>query len=87
MNSTTSSPKQIEKVSSDNVVVGFDLLSNLTYMLVLSIGGLQRDRVLESCGELKLRTAVFFEFIYVLSNRVGLEYSEAFRLVADRAGA
>ena len=87
MNSTTSSPKQIEKVSSDNVVVGFDLLSNLTYMLVLSIGGLQRDRVLESCGELKLRTAVFFEFIYVLANRVGLEYSEAFRLVADRAGA
>ena len=56
-------------------------------MLVLSIGGLQRDRVLESCGELKLRTAVFFEFIYVLANRVGLEYSEAFRLVADRAGA
>ena len=87
MNSTTSSPKQIEKVSSDNVVVGFDLLSNLTYMLVLSIGGLQRDRVLESCGELKLRTAVFFEFIYVLANSVGLEYSEAFRLVADRAGA
>ena len=87
MNSTTSSPKQIEKVSSDNVVIGFDLLSNLTYMLVLSIGGLQRDRVLESCGELKLRTAVFFEFIYVLANRVGLEYSEAFRLVADRAGA
>ena len=87
MNSTTSSPKQIEKVSSDNVVVGFDLLSNLTYMLVLSIGGLQRDRVLESCGELKLRTAVFFEFIYVLANRLGLEYSEAFRLVADRAGA
>jgi flagellar protein FlaJ len=87
MNSTTSSPKQIEKVSSDNVVIGFDLLSNLTYMLVLSIGGLQRDRVLESCGELKLRTAVFFEFIYVLANRVGLEYSEAFRLVAGRAGA
>ena len=87
MNSTTSSPKQIEKVSSDNVVVGFDLLSNLTYMLVLSIGGLQRARVIESCGELKLRTAVFFEFIYVLANRVGLEYSEAFRLVADRAGA
>ena len=56
-------------------------------MLVLSIGGLQRDRVLESCGDLKLKTAVFFEYIYVLANRVGLEYSEAFRLVAGRAGA
>jgi len=87
MNSTTSSPKQIEKVSSDNIVVGFDLLSNLTYMSVLSIGGLPRDRLLESCGELKLRTAVFFEYIHVLAARVGLEYSEAFRLVADRAKA
>jgi flagellar protein FlaJ len=87
MNSTTSSHKQIEKVSSDNVVVGFDLLSNLTYMSVLSIGGLPRDRLLESCGNLKLQTAIFFEYIHVLAARVGLEYSEAFRLVADRAGA
>ncbi len=87
MNSTTSSPKQIEKVSSDNVVVGFDLLSNLTYMSVLSVGGLPRDRLLESCGSLKLKTAVFFEYIHVLATRVGVEYSEAFRLVADRARA
>jgi len=42
---------------------------------------------MESCGDLKLKTAIFFEYIHVLANRVGLEYSEAFRLVADRAGA
>ncbi|SVD31603.1 uncharacterized protein METZ01_LOCUS384457, partial [marine metagenome] len=36
---------------------------------------------------LKLRTAIFFEYIHVLAARVGLEYSEAFRLVAGRASA
>ena len=87
MNSIQSSPKRIEKVSSDNVVVGYDLLSNLTYMSVLSIGGLPRDRLLDNTGKQVLKTSIFFEYIHVLATRVGMEYSEAFRLVAERARA
>ncbi len=40
MSSTKSSLKPIDKVSSDNLELGFDLLSNLTYMSVLSLGSL-----------------------------------------------
>ena len=87
MNSTQSSPKPIEKVSSDNIAVGFDLLSNLTYMSVLSIGGLPRDRLLDNTGKQGLQTGIFFEYIHTLATRVGMEYSEAFRLVAERARA
>jgi len=87
MNFTQSSPKRIEKVSSDNIAVGFDLLSNLTYMSVLSIGGLPRDRLLDNTGKQGLQTGIFFEYIHTLATRVGMEYSEAFRLVAERARA
>ena len=87
MSSTTSSPKRIEKVSSDNIVVGFDLLSNLTYMSVLSIGGLPRDQVLEHCSRQRFKTAVFFEYIYLLAKRMGLEYTQAFQLVPEKARA
>ena len=87
MNSTTYSPKHIEKVSSDNLVVGFDLLSNLTYMQVVGMGGLPRHQVLHNCGKQKLTTAVFFEYINVLSLRLGMASSDAFRLVAERAKA
>ena len=87
MNSITSSHKQIEKVSSDNLVVGFDLLSNLTYMSVLSIGGLPREQVLANCGKQQFKTAVFFRYVHLLANRVGLEYTRAFQLVSDKARA
>ena len=87
MSSITSSPKRIEKVSSDNVVVSFDLLSNLTYMSVLSMGGLPRDQVLEHCGRQRFKTAVFFEYIHLLAKRMGMEYTQAFQLVSEKARA
>ena len=87
MSSITSSPKRIEKVASDNVVVGFDLLSNLTYMSVLSMGDLPRDQVLEHSGRQRFKTAVFFEYIYLLAKRMGLEYTQAFQLVSEKARA
>ena len=87
MSSTTSSPKRIEKVSSDNIVVGFDLLSNLTYMSVLSMGGLPRDQVLEHSSRQRLKTSVFFEYIYMLARNMGMEYTQAFQLVSEKAKA
>ena len=87
MSSITSSPKRIEKVSSDNTVVSFDLLSNLTYMSVLSMGGLPRDQVLEHSSRQRFKTAVFFEYIYLLAKRMGLEYTQAFQLVSEKARA
>ncbi len=87
MSSITSSPRRIEKVSSDNIVIGFDLLSNLTYMWVLSLGGLPRDQVLENCSRQRLKTAVFFDYIYTLAKRLGLEYTQAFQIVSEKAKA
>lgn len=87
MNFTTSSPRRIEKVSSDSVAVSFDLLSNLTYMAVLSIGGLPRAQVLEQCSRQRFKTAVFFEYIYLLAQRMGFEYTRALQLVSEKARA
>ena len=56
-------------------------------MSVLSIGGLPRDQVLEQCGRWRFQTAVFFEYIYLLAKRMGLEYTQAFRLVSEKARA
>ena len=87
MSSTESSPKPIDKVSSDNLEVGFDLLSNLTYMSVLSLGSLPREQVLEACARQRFKTAVFFDFIYLMAKRVGMEYTRAFQLAAEKAKA
>ena len=85
MTSTNSSPKHIAKVSSDNAAIGFDLLSSLTYMSVLSIGSLPRDYVLEQCGRQNAKTSVFFEYVHRLVKRLGMEYTHAFQLVSERA--
>ena len=51
MTSTVSSPRRIEKVSSDNIVISFDLLSNLTYMAALAAAELPREEILRRAGE------------------------------------
>ena len=85
--STTSSPELIEKVSSDNIVIAYDLLTNLTYMSCMAIAQLPREAILRRAGEQKLKTAVFFEQVYLLAQRLGLEYANAFQNVAGRAKA
>ena len=87
MSSTTSSHERIDKVSSDNLVIGFDLLSNLTYMWVLSTGSLSRSRIVEQCARQRLKTAVFFEYIYVAAERMKMSYAQAFQIVAEKARA
>ena len=87
MSSTTSSPELIEKVSSDNIVIAFDLLSNLTYMACLAVAQLPRDAMLKKAGEQPLKTAVFFQQAYFLAHRLGLEYTRALQSVAERAKA
>ena len=82
-----SSLKRIDKVSSDNLTIGFDLLSNLTYMAILAIGHLPREQILERCSRQALKTAVFFEYAYLLANRLGFEYTQAFHMVSERAKA
>jgi len=87
MNSTTSSPKLIEKVSSDNIVIAFDLLSNLTYMACLAVAQLPREALLRRAGEQPLKTAVFFQQAFFLAQRLGMEYTRALQSVAERAKA
>ena len=85
MSFITSSRKRIDKVSSDSQAVAFDLLSNLTYMSVLAVGKLPRDRILEQCSQQPFKTAVFFDYIYRMAKRLGFEYTRAFQIVSDNA--
>ena len=47
------STKRIKRVSSDNIVLSFDLLSNLTYMGVLAAAQLPRDAIIRTAGEMR----------------------------------
>ena len=88
MTSTASSPKRIEKVSSDNIVISFDLLSNLTYMATLAAAQLPREVILRKAGEQHaLKTSVFFEQVNLLARRLGVEYTRALQMVARKAKA
>ena len=87
MNFTTSSQKPIEKVSSDDQVVGYDLFSSVTYMSILAKGGINRDRMLEYCSRQRYKTAVFFEYIRTMARGMGVEYTIAFQETAKKAKA
>ncbi len=88
MASTTSSPKHIEKVSSDNIVISFDLLSNLAYMANLSAAKAPRQMIIQKAGEqAHLKTSVIFEGVHLLAQRLGVEYTRALQLVAERTRA
>ena len=87
MSSTTSSPKRIDKVSSDSLTLGYDLLSNLTYMAVLAIGYLPREQILDRCSRQVFKTAIFFGYSRMLAKYLGFEYTRAFQMVAEKARA
>ena len=87
MTSTKSSPKRTAKVSSDDSVISFDLLSNLTYMAALATGGSSRDLIFEKAMEQDFKTGIYFRQVYMLTKRMGFEYVRAFRMVSKKAGA
>ena len=87
MTSSKLSRKRPSKVSSENAVISFDLLSNLTYMAALATGGPDRDTILEWAIGQNFKTGTFFRQVYLLSKRLGFEYTRAFRMVSAKAGA
>ena len=87
MTSSKFSRKRPGKVSSDNAAISFDLLSNLTYMAALATGGPDRDTILEWGIGQGFKTGAFFRRVYLLSKRLGFEYTRAFRMVSAKAGA
>ena len=53
MTSMTFSHKPVEKVTSDDGSLSFDLLSQLTHMSILSLSGISRDRIFKSSGDVE----------------------------------
>ena len=84
---TKSSRKPTKKVSSDSSAISFDLVSNLTYMAALASGGPERDVILEWTLKQDYKTVGFFNQVYLLTKRLGFEYSRAYRMVARKAKA
>ena len=56
-------------------------------MSVLSVGGLRRDQILELCSRQRLRTAVLFEYMFLMTKRLGFEYTQALQLISEKARA
>ena len=85
--SKKSTKKTTRDVSSDNAAISFDLYSNLTYMAAVSVGEPSRDPIMAKVLEQDFKTGVFFRQVYLMTKRMGFEYSRAFRLVARKARA
>ena len=83
----TTNKKTAEKVSSDVAAISFDLYSNLTYMAALSVGEPSRDLMMTRALEQDFKTGIFFRQVYVMTKRMGFDYSRAFRLVSKKARA
>jgi hypothetical protein len=62
-------------VSSDNAAISFDLYSNLTYMAAVSVGEPSRDLIMAKVLEQGFVTGVFFRQVYLMTKRMGFEYS------------
>ena len=82
-----SSRKRTVKGSSDSGTLAFDLLSNLTYMAAMSVGGGSRDLILEWTIKQNYKTVVYFRQVYLLAKRTGFEYARAFQMVAGKTPA
>ena len=78
MNSTKSSHKPMEKVSSDSSVLSFDLFSNLTYMSALSTGEVPRDIVFQYAITQPYKTVTYFKQVYLLTKKLDSSMAEAF---------
>ena len=87
MSSTTYSPKPVEKVTSDDASLSFDLLGQMTHMSILSLAGVPRDWIFRSSGAMALETGTFFSHVYRLVKSAGMEYSQALKLVAGMTRA
>jgi archaeal flagellar protein FlaJ len=81
------SRKQTAKVSSDSAWLAADLTANLTYMSAIASSQASRDKVLDLSSRQSFTTAVYFRQVYLLSKKLGLEYSRAFQIVAKKAKA
>jgi len=82
-----SKKKSTRDVSPDNAAISFDLYTNLTYMAALSQGEPSRDLIMARALEQDFKTGIFFRQVYLMTKRMGFEYSRAFRLVARKARA
>ena len=88
MATIASSPRRIEKISPDPIVISFDLVSNLAYMAALSAAELPREQILNRAGQqVGLKTSVVFEQTNLLALRLGVEYTRALQLVAAKVKA
>ena len=87
MNSLVFWRKRTAKVSSDSAWLSADLLANLTYMSAIASSQASRDKILDLASRQPFTTAVYFRQVYLLSKKLGLEYSRAFQIVAKKAGA
>jgi len=81
------SRKRTVKGSSDSATLAFDLLSNLTYMAAMSVGGASRDLILEWTIKQNYKTVVYFRQVYLLAKRTGFEYARSFQMVASKTPA
>ena len=87
MSSSKSSLKRNKKVSSNPELLGFDLLYQLAYMSAVASAGLPRDQIFDLAAKLPTTAAAYFKEVERLVHAMRYRYSEACRVVGERAAA
>ena len=63
----------------------FDLFTQLSYMSAVATSGVSRGQLFEGASELPYASSRYFKDVTTLVNKMNTDYSEAFRIIAERA--
>lgn len=73
------------KVSSNNELIGFDILFQLSYMSATAASGIARSQIFEHASRLPLASSPYFVKVLHLCKKMGYDYPVACRLVGESA--
>ncbi|MBI4311453.1 MAG: hypothetical protein HY681_06695 [Chloroflexi bacterium] len=73
---------QQQQAPADEGAIGYDLVTQLTYMTNVALASASRDQIFEKTAQLDLKTVGPFNQVYQAVRRLGIEYTAAFQMVA-----
>ena len=74
------------KVNTNRRTLSFDLFAHLSYMSAVATAGVSRSQLFEYAAELPYVSAIYFKNVNLAARKLNLDYAEACRSEAERAG-
>ena len=78
--------KERKRLQSHPRYLHFDLFALLTYMSAISSARVSRSELFKYASQLPYSSAQYFRNVYILAEKLNIDYAEGCRLVAERTG-